>query len=305
MEFRQLEYFCMISKFENFTRAAELLHVSQPSVTKSIKTLEAELKVTLIDRSQKHVTLTPEGKAFLVHAEKILRAMEDALRDMSKFQANKKGLLKLGIPPIIEAYLFPDIFKSFKNLYPNIELSIEEYVSSVEIKRKLEEGEINLGIILTSEGNTQNNIVIMEDSLSLCVDHTHPLKDEKSVNFSQLRNEKFVLQHPHTYQHKAIYARCVENGFTPDILLCTTQLKTIKQLVANKSGISLLLDLVMRNETGFSIVPIEPPIPVNISLVWSANKCLSQASRNFVEFIKSYIEFPEFKAIKVNRRQKV
>ena len=64
MEFRQLEYFCTISELENFTRTAEVLHVSQPSVTKAIKSLEAELGLTLIDRSQKHVSLTEDERHF-------------------------------------------------------------------------------------------------------------------------------------------------------------------------------------------------------------------------------------------------
>lgn len=298
MEFRQLEYFCMISKFENFTRAAELLHVSQPSVTKAIKTLEAELKVTLIDRSQKHVTLTPEGKAFLLHAEKILRAVDETLQDMSRFQANEQGVLKLGIPPMVEAYLFPDMFKGYKKLYPLIELNIEEYVCSTNVIRKLEEGEIDLGIILTNEEAREDGMVIMRDTLSLCVDQEHALKHEKAVRFDQLKKEKFILQHANTYQYKAIYERCVENGFTPDILLCTAQLKTIKCLVANRSGISLLLNLVTKNERDFVVIPVEPPIPVNITLLWSANRRLSQASQNFVEFIKKYIHTPEFIALR-------
>ena len=74
MEFRQLEYFVTISELENFTRTAEVLHVSQPSVTKAIKSLEGELKLTLIDRSQKHVQLTEEGRTFLIHAQRIMRS---------------------------------------------------------------------------------------------------------------------------------------------------------------------------------------------------------------------------------------
>lgn len=300
LEFRQLEYFCMISKFENFTRAAELLHVSQPSVTKSIKTLEAELKITLIDRSQKHVTLTPEGKVFLVHAEKILRDMEDAIQDMGKFQTNDQSVLKLGIPPMVEAYLFPDIFKSFKHLYPNIELYIEEYVSSSNVQHKLEEGEIDLGIILSHDKKSSNSVTLLQDELNLCVNHDHPLRKKRFVEFSQLKNEKFILQHPNTYQYKAIYDRCMENGFTPDILLCTAQLKTIKQLVANQSGISLLLNMVTNNNTDFSVVPVAPPITVNISLIWSPNKYLSQASQKFVDFIRNYVHSPDFKASVTN-----
>ena len=82
MEFRQLEYFVTISELENFTRTAEVLHVSQPSVTKAIKSLEGELKLTLIDRSQKHVSLTEEGRTFLIHAQRIMRDVQSAYQDM-------------------------------------------------------------------------------------------------------------------------------------------------------------------------------------------------------------------------------
>ena len=85
MEFRQLEYFCTISELENFTRTAKVLHVSQPSVTKAIKALEAELGLTLIDRSQKHVTLTEAGRAFLIHARRIMQDAELAKQDMMRF----------------------------------------------------------------------------------------------------------------------------------------------------------------------------------------------------------------------------
>ncbi|WP_110955577.1 LysR family transcriptional regulator [Anaerosinus massiliensis] len=294
MEFRQLEYFCMIAKLENFTRAAEFLHVSQPSVTKAIKSLEVELKVTLIDRSQKHIMLTPEGKAFLIHAEKIVQAMEAAVQDMNRFQKNEQGELKLGIPPMIEGYLFPDIFTKFKMLYPKIELNILEYGASIEVQTKLEEGEIDLGIILGENAKHKNSQLIMQDQMSVCVHNAHGLKKESAVSFQQLKNETFILQQPSTHQYKEIYARCQEYGFEPNVLLSTAQLKTIKQLVANQAGISVLPNLVTHTETDFSTVQLKPAMIVNVLLIWSGNKYLSQASQSFVDFIKNYIKSADF-----------
>ena len=285
-----MEYFHTISKLENFTRTAEVLHVSQPSVTKAIKALESELKLTLIDRSQKHVTLTPEGRAFLLHAEKILWDIDEAKRDMMRFQTNEQGTVHFGVPPMVEAYLFPDLFTKFKKAYPNINLDVREYTESVEVGNKIESGELNLGIILGDKETTDHSILIMKDQMSLCVNPDHLLLQKESVNFSELKNEKFIVQQPNTYQYKGLYARCVENGFTPDILLCTSQLKTIKQLVANKVGISLLPDFVTRTETIFRRIPITPPFSVYIYLIWSPNKCLSQAGTNFVEFMRKYIK---------------
>lgn len=105
MEFRQLEYFCTISELENFTRTAKVLHVSQPSVTKAIKALEAELGLTLIDRSQKHVTLTDAGRAFLIHARRIMQDAEIAKQDMMRFCVGSAGTVHFGVPPMFEAYL--------------------------------------------------------------------------------------------------------------------------------------------------------------------------------------------------------
>ena len=139
MEFRQLEYFYTISKLENFTRTAEVLHVSQPSVTKAIKALEAELQLTLIDRRQKHVTLTPEGKAFLLHAEKILHDIEETQQDMQRFKVNTQATIHFGIPPMVEAYLFPDFFTKFKVSNPHLNLELREYNDSSEVRRRAEE----------------------------------------------------------------------------------------------------------------------------------------------------------------------
>ena len=296
VEFRQLEYFCTISRLENFTRTAEVLHVSQPSVTKAIKALEAELQLTLIDRSQKHVTLTPEGKAFLLHAEKILQDIEETQQDMERFQIEKKGTIHFGIPPMVEAYLFPDLFTEFKAMYPDVKLDVKEYSDSIEVRQKAEEGELDFGIIFEAEpedGPTE--ILIMTDNMSLCVNPEHPLAAEEQVSFSQLRNEKFIMQQSNTYQYRNVYERCVAQGFVPDILLCTTQLKTIKQLVANKLGISILPDFVTRTETIFVRKPLNPQLQVRIRLFWGSNKCLSEMDEKFIGFMRRYITTDEFK----------
>ena len=102
MEFRQLEYFCTISELENFTRTAEALHVSQPSVTKAIKALEAELGVMLINRSQKHVSLTEQGKVFLLHAQRIMQDASFAKKDMMRYRSDRQDIIHFGMPPMVE-----------------------------------------------------------------------------------------------------------------------------------------------------------------------------------------------------------
>ncbi len=296
MEFRQLEYFTTISKLENFTRTAEVLHVSQPSVTKAIKALEAEFKLMLIDRSQKHVSLTPEGRAFLLHAEKILRDMEETYQDMQRFQVHTQGTIHFGIPPMVEAYLFPDFFTKFRASHPHITLDVQEYSDSVEVRTKAESGDLDFGIILDEESHENGRMMpIMLDYMSLCVDPSHVLAGEGKARFRQLKNEKFIMQHPQTFQYHGVYERCVAQGFTPDILLCTAQLKTIKQLVANKIGISILPDFVTRTETIFKRIPLDPPFSFGVYLFWGSHKILSDTDQKFLGFMKKYIGTSEFK----------
>ena len=249
MEFRQLEYFCTISELENFTRTAKVLHVSQPSVTKAIKALEAELGLTLIDRSQKHVTLTEAGRAFLIHARRIMQDAELAKQDMMRFCVGSAGTIHFGVPPMFEAYLFPTFFKEFRD--------------SDEVRERVEIGDLDFGVIFGSPETTfPHEFVIMHDAMSLCLPEGHPLSVKKEVAFESLRRERFILQQPRTYQYRAIFARCIEAGFTPDVMLTTSQLKTIKQLVANGTGISILPDFVLREE----------------------KSCYQKASANFIFF---------------------
>lgn len=296
MDFRQLEYFCAISKLGNFTKTAEYLHVSQPSVTKAIKSLENEFQLILVDRRQKHVTLTPEGRVFLLHAEKILSAVEETQRDMKRFQLERQGTVHFGIPPMVEAYLFPDLFTKFKAVYPNMNLDVKEYSDSMEVREKAESGALDFGIVFSQQGGQQpNELLIMSDNMSLCVNPDSPLANKDEVTFDELRNENFIMQQSNTYQYQNVYERCVDSGYAPNILLCTTQLKTIKQLVANNMGISVLPDFVTRQNTSFVRKRLSPSLKVDICLFWSANKRISETHQCFLDFMKDYIASDEFR----------
>ena len=297
MEFRQLEYFCTISDLENFTRTAQVLHVSQPSVTKAIKALEGELGLTLIDRSQKHIALTEEGKAFLVHARKILQDVEAAHRDMQRFKnEDEGGIVRFGIPPMVEAYLFPDFFTKFHQAYPEVTLDVQEFTDSLLVRERAELGELDFGIVLgRGEPSSLNEMTILNDQMSLCVSMNHPLAMEKIVDFRQLKKEKFIMQQPNTYQYRQVFRNCTEAGYTPDIVLCSSQIKTIKELVANGMGVSVLPNFVMRSDTTFSRRPLAPVMEVPVYLCWGSHKTLSQGDQQFMDFVKQYTESTEFK----------
>lgn len=296
MEFRQLEYFCTISELKNFTRTAEALHVSQPSVTKAIKALEAELGFKLIDRSQKHFNLTAEGWAFSLHAKRIMQDMAMALKDMERFSGNARGTIHFGIPPMVEAYLFPDLFTKFQQAFPDIILDVQEYSDSEEVIKKADLGELDFGIVLGgSHYPAANELLIMKDNMSACLPIGHPLTRKKELRFKDLMLEKFIIQQPHTFQYKEIFQRSSEAGFVPEVRLCTSQIKTIKQLVANGMGVSVLPDFVTGHDDNIVRRPLMPAVSVWVSLYWTNGKSLSIVDNQFRDFIRDYIDSTDFK----------
>lgn len=296
MELRQLEYFCTVSSMENFTKAAHFLHVSQPSVTKAIQALEAELNLMLFDRSQKHIALTEAGQIFLIHAQKILKDVQTAQLSLEKFKTSNNGVVKLGLPPMVESYLFPQFFMQFQALNPNILLDLHECNDSVSVLEKLDGDFLDFGImLLRTDERLENSLELSESEFYLCLPLNHRLAQEDKISFAELKGEKFILQPSGTIQHLVTLKLATEAGFVPDVLLSTSQLKTIKELVSGGVAVALLPKFVLTDSPKFKAVPLVPPVKFKIVLAWSRYKELSPLGTRFLEFFNELLRSLEVK----------
>lgn len=288
MELRQLEYFQMASRLNNMTRAAERLHVSQPNITVAIQKLESELGVSLFDRTQKQLTLTPEGQLFLRRVEIALRELQDAAIEIDDYKQLQKGAIQLGIPPMIGSYLFPQIFFGFQRLYPKLELSIVEE-GSLSIHEKLDRGELDLGIVILSNAPPSLNLLpISRNQILVCMPPDHPLAAQKSIDIQDLRDQPLIMLKEDSYHRRIILSEFDKHQFSPRIALSSNQLNTIKNLVANGMGLSFLLDVIVEKEPAIVGRPLSNPIFVDIGLAWKKEKYLSRASKAFIDFIPTY-----------------
>ncbi|WP_425060105.1 HTH-type transcriptional regulator CynR [Sporomusa carbonis] len=294
MELHQLEYFLTVSKLGNFTRAAEELHVAQPSVTKAIHKLEEELGVQLFDRSQKKIALTPEGQAFYARINKILFDIRQAVDEMEDFKKLNRGTIKFAAPPMIGAYLFPNIFNLFKNSYPNLDLVVYEE-GSLAAQSMIEKEELDLGMIILPESRTVlNTVPITREEIMLCLSPQHPLSAAKSVCFTQLRDEPFILLKEEFFHRRLVLNECSRHGFTPHVVFSSSQIETIKAMVSGNVGISFLMNMVVRNHPHLVSVPLAEPLAITIGLVWKKGKYLSKAAQAFIDFIAAYTKSPSF-----------
>ena len=290
MELRQLEYFCAVSSLENFTRAAHFLHVSQPSVTKAVQALEAELRLTLFDRSQKHICLTEAGRVFLLHAKKILQDVQTAQLSMERFQTQSGGVIRFGVPPMVESYLFPDFFMKFRAANPEIVLDVQECADSAAVTEKLNADALDFGVIFRrAEEQAENSLKLLDDEFYLCVPPNHRLARAEKISFEELRGEKFILQPAGTVQNFVTLKMAAAAGFAPNVLLSTSQLKTTKELVAGGAAVSLLPRFVISAAAAFRAVPVDPPIKFTVALAWSRVRELSPLEMRFLNFFNELI----------------
>src|SRR3981081_4806624 len=126
MEVHQLAYFESVSRHLHFTRAAEELHVAQPSVSQQIRKLESELGTPLSHRMKRQVALTEAGKTFLPHARAVLRRLDEARLEVQELSGLRKGSLAVGAPPSVGTHLLPRALAAFSRRHPGIALTFRE-----------------------------------------------------------------------------------------------------------------------------------------------------------------------------------
>lgn len=286
MELRQLEYFQMASRLKNITRAAERLRVSQPNITVAIKKLEAELGIQLFDRSQKQLSLTPEGTVFLNRIELALRNIQDAVLEVNDYKQLQKGTIKIGIPSMIGAYLFPKIFSSFQHHYSHLDIYLYEE-GSMTIREQLERDELDFGIVIISDASHSLQLLPMAAcQLMVCLPPDSPLAEKESIAAEDLRDTNLIMLKEGSYLRNVVLNKCKANNIEPNIILESNQIETIKGLIAKDVGVSFLLDFIVKDTPNFVTRPLSEPIYVDVGLAWKKDRYISRAAQSFIDFCK-------------------
>src|SRR5947207_899604 len=225
MEMHQLTYFESVSRHLHFTRAAEELHVAQPSVSQQIRKLETELGAPLFHRMKRHVALTEAGLTFLPHARAVLQRLEEARLEVQELSGLRKGTLAVGAPPSVGTHLLPRALAAFSRRHPGISLGFREAGSRTLLKL-LEEGELDLAVVIQPIRHpVLETQLLVEEELLLTLPRQHHLagsthSNDGRVKVSQLRQEPFVLLREGAYDLRdQTLAACRRAGFDPRVAL--------------------------------------------------------------------------------------
>ena len=285
MKLYQLRYFTAVCRYGYVTRAAEELHVTQPSVSSAIKELEDEFSVNLFHSINNRLSPTKEGLYFLDQATKILE-LADSTTSMMEELGSRKKQIKIGIPPMIGTFLFPKLFTAFRKKYPNIDLELVEG-GSPDSLLAVENDAIDLAVIITN-GIKKPDIHIeplCSTEFMFCVGRDHPLAGRAYVTFEDIKDESLILFKNGYFQNSFVRSRFAEINAEPNIILYSNQIITMKNLVRECGVCAFLIRDVVKNDSGLSAIPIDPPIPIEIGVIWRKNKRHSSDTIQFIKFV--------------------
>lgn len=234
MNINHLRYFKKIAELENMTQASKALNVAQPSLSKTIRTLEEDLHVKLFDRKGKHIVLNQNGRILLKYTNKIINSIEDAkmeIKDSNNIQNNT-----VTIAVQAASQLLSTILLDLKKHYPTIKLTLIQHAN-----KKHEE--VNADLIIYSTKNKVNKpnvITLLEEKILLAVPIDHPFSNRENVLLEELASESFIsLQNGMGLREITNYY-CQLAGFEPHIILDSDDPATIRGLINVGLGIAFL-----------------------------------------------------------------
>ncbi|EIT85962.1 HTH-type transcriptional regulator [Fictibacillus macauensis ZFHKF-1] len=290
MDVRQLLYFVEVSRQKSFTKAANILFLSQPSLSKMVKSLEEELQVQLLDRSGRQLQLTDAGEAVYEHALRILHAMDELSSSLYDVLQLKKGKITLGIPPVISTLYFPKIIGDFKKKYPQITMQLMEYGAN-KMEEEVANGTLDLGIsVLPVDEEAFDVLPFKQDEMTLIVSAEHPFAKAEKVSLNQLEQESFIFFTEEFALYDRMVATCRQAGFEPTIAYKSSQWDFMAGLVGENMGISFLphsLYNKLHNDNIVSVSLEGEAIPWHLGIVMKKGKYKSYALRQFLAHLQS------------------
>jgi LysR family transcriptional regulator, hydrogen peroxide-inducible genes activator len=239
MELSQLRYVQAIAETGNFTRAADKVNISQPSLSQQIINLEREIGHRLFHRLGRKAVLTEAGIVFLERARKILSEVENATKELSDSPTLERRIT-VGAIPTVCPYLLPPMIEACKVKYPNLQIDVREEFRS-DLLRAVLEGEVDLAITATPITNPRLSVEpLMTEPLLLVVAKDHPLSKKHDITVKDIADETFVMLGTSSSVAAQIQTFFCDRQFVPRIGFRCAQVPTAKLFVSQGYGVSLL-----------------------------------------------------------------
>ncbi len=263
MQFQQLQYFVAVAETRHFTRAADVVHVAQPSLSQQIKALERELGADLFLRARGNITLTDAGEALLPLARRILADADTARHEVLELVQLRSGRIRLGATPSLCTGLLPDVLRAFHDRYPGIRLLIEEG-GSHDLVRELARGALDLALVvlpLPTPSPALTTVELLREGLVVVSSPEAPAPGRgRTVRISDLEGERLVMfRHGYDLRELTV-AACRAEGFEPDFAVEGGEMDAVLGFVRAGLGVAVVPRMVAtKSGRGLRVTPLARP----------------------------------------------
>ena len=286
-----LKVFNCVANNLSFSRAAEELYTSQPSVSTQIKKLEEYLAVTLFEQLGKRIHLTEAGTTLFVYSQKIFSLIDEGVQAIEELKGCNKGRLLLGASTTPGVYLLPKILGNFKSDYPGIVPKLE-IANSQRIAEMVNTNRLDIGII-GGEISCPLELHVepwLKDELFLIVPEKHPWVNKASILIKDLENEQFIFREHGSSTRSIIENILAVHGLKVCVALELNNTEAVKQAVSAGLGVSIVSGISVIGNSGIVCIPIEGlSFCRTFNIIYHRNKIFSPVTKRFLTFLNGFM----------------
>jgi len=292
MELRHLRYFLAVAEAGSFSRAADRLGISQPSVSQQMRDLEASLRVSLFQRRGKRILLTSAGLVFQEHAREILRQFENFLQELSSEPQQLRGAIHVGVVPILNVPLVPHLLGLFAARYPGINIMVDE-ISSTEIETALEEGRMDVGLgFVTRYSPNLRYERLCTDEFALIVSEEHPWSKRRKVPFTELHQQRLLQLTDSFVMRRMTDEICHKHQVRPRTVAEISSIETLLRSLPTLKAAALMPKIALRGREDLKLKAIQlqgKHLGVEIGLLRLSDSPANSAVGAFTMLAKSAV----------------
>jgi LysR family hydrogen peroxide-inducible transcriptional activator len=282
-----MRYFLEVARQKNFSRAAEMCFISQPSLSQQIKKLEGEVGGALFLRSRSRVSLSPLGESFLKHAQAIMAEVATAEEFIAEAQNQIERTLRFGAIPTVAPYLIPGLFQTIREAYPDARLELVEKQTD-SLVESLRMGEIDFALLSPplEIDQTFDSLLLAKDELLLTLPADHPLCAQDPIRMDSIQEAKIILLEDSHCLSQQTAAFCEEVGLQADVHIRSSQIDTLLCLVEAGFGLTFTPRVAAQANAHRNLVfrSLRPtPCHRELRLYWMPRHVMSRFMENAVE----------------------
>jgi DNA-binding transcriptional LysR family regulator len=290
MDTYRLQVFLECARLKNFSRAAEVLHLSQPSISLHVRGLEDWCGARLFDRRGRRVELTEAGERLKEHAQRIVASLATARQDIREILEVGSGRLAIGGAGLAGTYLLPKALSIFKTTYPKLDIYMN-YGPATSIEQLLREDVIELGMFSRDpriRGLSAEPYAVSE--MIIAAPPRHPLARKRRVSLEEVAAEPFVMREPDSSGTDIVRRFFKDRGFEIKLAMEVSSHESIKVAVSEGLGITVIGRRWIDNEVALrQIALLKTPdfkLSIDHRIVQREGRPLSQAAKTFLQFLR-------------------